>query len=384
MIKYFAILVLAFVGWSFVIFHVSNHPDIFAFERKDLPETKSSPSDIVYTDGWCLTVSGRIAVGDNYQRLPARYKDIVRPPVWALSQHSAGVNIRFYTDSPEIWVKWELMNFSPKANMTSIGASGLDLYCKRDQKWQYVNSGIPKEKETETVLITHMDGSLKEFMLNLPLYAGVVRIEIGIKKGFVISKGEEFRNHDTPIVVYGTSITQGASASRPGMAYPSIISRNLDLETINLGFSGNGKFENSIGQVLCDISPGILVLDCTPNSSPEVIEENTLDLIQQFRTCHPEVPILMVESIIREYSYFKQTDATVFGTGGYIKKQNRALLEAFREAKNSGIKDLYYLEGKDLIGSDHEGTVDGTHLNDLGMVRIAEAVQAELVKILND
>ncbi len=356
----------------------------FSQESTKIKRVRYKPSspEIEYIDGLSLAVLGKCHSEENYSRLPDKYKNVVRPVVWNLSQHSAGINIRFKTNSPEIWVKWELMGFSPKANMTAIGASGLDLYCRKDDKWQYVNSGIPKQIKNEALLISDMETSSKEFMINLPLYEGVKKIEIGVVQGYEILKSDDLQEEDLPIVFYGTSITQGASASRPGMAYPSIISRNLGVETINLGFSGNGKFEKSVGEVLCDFDSKLLVLDCTPNSSPEVINENALDLILQFRSCHPNVPILLVESIIREYSHFKITDSTVFGSRQYINRQNQALKEAYYKAREMGVEQLYYLEADNLIGHDHEATVDGTHLSDLGMMRIAEAVQNKIEAIL--
>lgn len=376
-----------FIWTYFSLFFSFLQPSVYTTELKFESEIKNLndkpfPPEIEYVDGLSLLVLGKYHSEENYNRLPNEYKNSVRPVVWNLSQHSAGINIRFKTNSPEIWVKWELMGFSPKANMTAIGASGLDLYCRKNDKWQYVNSGIPKKMENEAVLITDMEISTKEFMINLPLYEGVKKIEIGVVQGYEILKSDDFQKADLPIVFYGTSITQGASASRPGMAYPSIISRNLDVETINLGFSGNGKFEKSIGEVLCDFDSKLLVLDCTPNSSPEVINENALDLILQFRSCHPNVPILLVESIRREYSYFKIADPTVFGSKQYIHRQNQALKEVFEKGREMGVEQLYCLEADELIGQDHEATVDGTHLSDLGMMRIAETVQSKIGDIL--
>src|SRR5690606_27832885 len=154
-----------------------------------------------------------------------------------------------------------------------------------------------------------------------------------------------------------------------------IISRNMDRETINLGFSGNGRFEQSVGQAICGSSPGFIVIDCTPNSSPEVIQENALQLIKQIRGCHPRIPVLLVESIRREYSHFKLAADSVFGSYAFIDRQNHSLKQAYNQALKEGVRDLYYLEGDQLIGDDHEGTVDGTHLSDLGMVRIANRIQ---------
>jgi lysophospholipase L1-like esterase len=227
-----------------------------------------------------------------------------------------------------------------------------------------------------------MDTTTKEFILNLPLYDGIENIEIGIVKGFEISKSEDDYKIKRPIVFYGTSITQGGSASRPGLAYPSIISRDLNVETINLGFSGNGKFEKSVGLALCEIDAEIYVIDCVPNSSPEVIKKNAYNLIKQIRKARPKTPILLVESIIREYSYFQKTDETIFGGLKYIQSQNNELKNAYNKLIEEGIENVFYLSSEGLIGFDHEGTIDGTHLNDLGMTRIANKIGNKINEIL--
>ncbi len=342
----------------------------------------NSADNIIYVDGHDLMVSGKFHNERNYARLPQKYASTVRPPVWSLSQNSTGITIRFRTDSPQIWARWELADFRNRANMTDIGASGLDLYCRVGSQWQYVNSGIPRGEKTEATLITHLEPSMKEFILHLPLYESVVKLEIGVVDGSSIEAGSPFHEDEGPILFYGTSITQGASASRPGMAYPSILSRKLDRETINLGFSGNGRFEQAVGEAICEADLGLIVIDCTPNSAPEVIRENALPLIHQLRKCHPHIPILLVESIRREYAHFKLAADTIFGTYAYIDRQNHTLRKVYEEALDAGITDLHYLEGDYLIGDDHEGTVDGTHLTDLGMVRMAEHLEQKLLKIM--
>ncbi|WP_236974254.1 SGNH/GDSL hydrolase family protein [Membranihabitans maritimus] len=342
-----------------------------------------SDPEIRYFDEENFTVYGKYHEEDSYGRLPSKCKDIVRPVVWKLSKNSAGINIRFQTSSPEVWVKWELHSFASKSNMSDIGALGIDLYCNVKGAWQYVNSGVPKSKMNEVMLISDMDQISKKMLVNLPLYGGVSKIEIGVPVGYTVEKYEETPELENPIVFYGTSITQGASASRPGMAYPSIISRNLNMETVNLGFSGNGKFEASVCESLCDMEPSLLVLDCTPNSSPEIIAENALNFILNFRKCHSNVPVILMESIIREYSYFRKADASVFGSSAYIQRQNSALKKVYTEAMKMGVPDLHYMDGQNLIGQDHEATVDGTHLSDLGMMRIAERVQNMIRQVLN-
>ena len=344
--------------------------------------TKNDTSDIQYFNGLEFNINGKFNNEDNFSRLPLKYENIVRPEVWSLSKNSSGISIRFKTNSPDISVKWELLNFTDHFYMSRICASGLDLYCLVDNKWQYVKSGIPNGYKNERLLISEMDTITKDFMINLPMNDGIENIEIGIKEGFEISKSVNNFKFNKPIVFYGTSITQGGSASRPGLAYPSIISRNLNVETINLGFSGNGLFEKAVGLALCEIDAEMYVIDCTPNSTPDIIKENTLELITQIKTCKPNIPILLVESIIREYSYFQKTDKSIPGGFKFIEAQNNELRKSYDKALDNGFVNLYYLESDGLIGYDHEGTVDGTHLNDLGMQRIADKIGKEITKIL--
>jgi lysophospholipase L1-like esterase len=339
---------------------------------------------VKYMDATCFEIKGKYHYEENYNRLPVKFQGLVSQQVWNLSKNSAGISVRFSTDSPFIYVKWKLVKNTNPPNMNKIGSNGLDLYSMMNDGWQYVNSAVPSGNPSTSLLISEMDTTLKTFLLNVPISDEVVEIQLGVKRTSVISM--PVRNIDKlhkPIVFYGTSITQGIGASRPGMAYPSIISRELKGECINLGFSGNGKFEASVGQVLCDIDAELYVLDCTPNSSADIIKKNTLKLVQQIRLCKPDTPILLIESIIRENSYLNQSNASKANGLQYIRAQNSELKQSYIAAIKLGIKNLYYLEGNDLIGSDHEATIDGTHLSDIGQHRIAEIVSAKIVEILH-
>ena len=348
--------------------------------KRIISDYKTITSDFTYYNGMEFTIEGKFHKEKNYRRLPLKYKDIVRSVVWDISNHSSGISIKFKTNSLKISVKWKLTSFQEHENKSKVCGSGLDLYCLVDNKWQYVRSGIPTAVETEQLFVSKMDTTSKQFLLNLPLYDGIEHIEIGIKKGFNIS-ANSYNDNTKPIVFYGTSITQGASASRPGLAYPSIIGRDLNIETINLGFRGNGKFEKSVGMALCEIDAGMYIIDCTPNSSPEIIKNNALELIKQIRNSKPNVPILIVESIIREYAYFQKLEKNELGGLKYIQAQNNELKKVYNNAIDLNLGDVHYLSSDGLIGHDHEATIDGTHLNDLGMKRIAEKIKQKIIEI---
>tara|TARA_R110001592_G_scaffold108704_3_gene303660 strand:+ start:41354 stop:42448 length:1095 start_codon:yes stop_codon:yes gene_type:complete len=318
-----------------------------------------------------------------YSRLPAEAESEVRPAVWNLSKHSSGIAIRFTSNSPTIKIRWTLKNNRVKGNMTPIASNGLDLYAFTKGRWQFVGVAIPgKEVSNEATVITGMTKENREYLLNLPLYEGVEILEIGIDEKATITKPiDSIIDRENPIIFYGTSITQGASASRPGLTYAALLEREINKEVINLGFSGNGRFEKDVVQYIMPSKPSVIVLDCTPNSAPDTILKNLPETIAFIRNIDDSVPIVLVESIIRNYAYFKENDPTVFGTLSYIQQQNNALRKVYLDAKQNN-KNIHYIFSKELIGLDNEGTVDGTHFNDLGNYRMYEFLLPELKNLL--
>lgn len=376
-----AILLFLFLSISFNFLMLINPKALVKpLTINETQENDSLLSRLVFRNGNEFTIFGKYHNEPNYTRLPSKYKELLRPEVWSLSTNSSGVSIGFKTNSTRIAITWSVKSNSNRPNMTKLSSSGVDLYCLKNGKWQYVNSGIPTDRRSTQVMITDMDSTYKDFLLNLPLYDITEDVEIGIDAEATITPGAAIRKGNR-IVFYGTSITQGSSASRPGMTYTSIISRKFNSEVINLGFSGNGRFENSVGQALCEIESEILILDCTPNSPPDTIRKNVPLLLKQLRKCKPATPILLMESIVREYAHFKTSGDRVFGSVSYIQAQNMELEHAFNAAISDGIGNLYYLKADDLIGSDHEATVDGTHLSDLGMTRIATKLHEKITEI---
>ena len=229
-----------------------------------------------------------------YDRLPVSYKELVRTPVWNLSKSSAGISIRFWTNTSNLKVKWEVMNDFSMDHMPDTGIKGVDLYFRNEGKWQYINTGRPKGFFNEYTLIENMEIGMREFKIFLPLYDGVKNIEIGIDPKSVIKKPS--KNLIKPIIFYGTSITQGGCASRPGMAHTNIISRQLDIDVVNFGFSGNGLMEQPIAELISSVEPSLYIIECMPNMiKPEFVTERTIPLVKTIREKNPDTPIIFVD-----------------------------------------------------------------------------------------
>ncbi len=200
---------------------------------------------------------------NRYDRLPASHKERVRKPVWELSKASAGMSIRFYSNTTSIRVKWTVLNNNKMSHMAETGIKGIDLYFNNKNNWQYVDTAIPNGIDNQSLLINNMSSEMREFKMYLPLYDGLVNIEVGIDSNSVIKK--PLKSNLNSIVFYGTSITQGGCASRPGMVHTNIISRKLNMDCINFGFSGNGKMEQPINELISELNPNFYVIECLPN-----------------------------------------------------------------------------------------------------------------------
>lgn len=340
--------------------------------------TNGQEKDVVYYSASDMGIRGVATevTFDNYHRIDSVIGESLSDRLQQLSSNTAGLYVEFETSSTFIDLKWELDSYRILPNMTPLAVNGFDLYGINDERWQYVASGIAKDLINEVRIIRHMDASIKTFRLYFPLYTGVKTLQIGVDPSSSISPVETV--HPKPkIAIYGSSITQGASASRPGMAYPSILGRSLQAEVYNFGFSGSAKMEKAMGDIIKNVPVDIYILDCVPNSSVEQIEKRTIPFVEKLRDAQPLVPILMVESVFRESGNWNKA------LGKRVNNQNKAFQVAYQELLKKGFRQLYYIPSEKLIGQDHEATTDGVHFSDLGHYRMAATLSEKLKEILN-
>lgn len=358
-----------------ILLFCSFYSSAFGFENTFIDP--NSIDSTKYYDGQDFTIIGKFHNEKNYVRLPLKYKNSVRPEVWDLSQNSAGISIRFRSNATDIKIKWTVMDEVSFPHMALTGIRGVDLYANVNGTWQFIQTGRPKDKTSEYVMLEKGEPVYREYLLNLPLYDGVESLFIGVNADADISKPiEQFLLSNKTVVYYGSSIAQGGCASRPGMAFTNILSRKLDRSFINLGFSGEGTFDESVGEAICEVDAALYVIDCNPNTNPELIYERAVKLVQQLKKNRPEVPVLLVENFLFDKSYFmpeKMSDEILKRT---------ELKKAYESLKKSGITNLYYQTGEGLTGNDHEATVDGVHPTDLGMFRIAEFLFPQILMII--
>ena len=335
-------------------------------------QNTAKTDSIKFYDGQQFTIIGRFHSEKNYARFPQRYEKILRKEVWSLGQHSAGISIRFRSNSPFISVRWSVKNDAIMDHMPFTGIKGVDLYSYVDGKWKYISTGRVQGKQNESMLVNGAGDNYREYLLNLPLYDGADTVSIGVSNSALITVPQEnYLISKKPVVYYGSSIAQGGCASRPGMLFTNILERKMDRNFINMGFSGNGTFDISVGEAMCETDAALFVIDCNPNTQTELIYERAVALVKYLKEKRPDVPVLLVEAYYYVNGFVNPLESV-------NAKKNIELQKAYETLKKSGIKQLYYREGDGLIGDDCEGTVDGVHPNDLGMMRIAEGLQPSI------
>jgi len=318
-----------------------------------------------------------------YDRLPARAEKTVRNEVWELSQNSAGLSLRFRSNANEIIVKYVVGEELQFPHMPATGVSGVDLYAKNsDGKWLwcagrfsfgdtivYRYKGMLSKDEYENPF---------DYTLYLPLYNSVKWLEINVPDSSLFTPLPARK--EKPILVYGTSIAQGGCATRPGLAWTNILSRKLDRPIINLGFSGNGRLEKELIDLITEVDAKLYVLDCLPNLSPENIGElkkKMVESVKELKSKRPDIPVLLTDHdgyTDEEINPASKEETRILNT---VQKQE------FDSLATAGTKDIYLLT-KNEIGQDIETMVDGTHPNDIGMMRYANAYEKKIRPIIHE
>lgn len=340
--------------------------------------------DIVWHSADSLPLLGKAvdnsATTERYQRIPDSLLFKVRGNALSLlGRNSAGMAVRFASDSPEIRMKWHSLFKNIMNHQTPTGTRGLDLYTLMpDGSWVFVNSARPdvNSHDSEVCVISNMEPVMREYLLYLPLYDGIDNLYIGTTDGSVLTAPSDSRPYSgRQIVFYGTSLLQGGCANRPGMAHTNILTRRLNREVVNLGFSGNGQLDLEIAHVIAAMpDPGLIVLECVPNASVEQISTLLIPFYEIIRKAHPDVPFLFIEDPIFPHLRFdRQACARVKAKNEIWKKRYEQL----------AAKDplLHYLAADHILGLDNEATVDGLHFTDLGFMRYSDLLEPIIRRI---
>ncbi|HEY5464895.1 MAG TPA: SGNH/GDSL hydrolase family protein [Hanamia sp.] len=354
---------------------------LLSFGFSSYSQQKISWHEPSFVEGVCVLDTTNI-----FHRLPIEMKDKVRKPVWDLSENTAGEFIHFKTSATTIKVQYVLSNknFS-MPHMPSTGMSGLDLFAidvNGNWNWSPGNYhfGDTCSYTFKNLFLAKNSTSVSDFYLYLPLYNSVTWLSIGVdeKDSFAFAS----KRNEEPIVAYGTSILQGGVASRAGLAWTNILQRNLDRTIINLGISGNGRFEAPVFDLMAKVNAKLYILDCMPNLtrgiSEEEIKNRVIYGVNKLREKNQEVPILFTEHAVGYAPFYMDTARL-----NEYHNSSLVIERIFNGLKSSGVKNIYLLTDKE-IGFDINSTTEGLHPNDIGMMKYAIAYEKKIREILNE
>lgn len=347
--------------------------DISKIDKNFAVETTLNLPDVVFHDPRKepFTIFGLDETGDGemYRRMPIEVAESVNPGVRELNYCCAGGRVCFKTDSPYIAIKAVRVGLYPTSKSTQLNNGGFDLYVrKEDGASRYINSFIPPEELTpEYDSMISVSGGMHDYTINFPNYGKVEKLYIGLKEGSCIEKTDGYRPI-APIVYYGSSITQGGCASRPGASYQGLISQKMNLDFINLGFSGNALGEQTMAEYIAGLDMSVFVCDYDHNAPTDEHLKNThSDFVATIRKAHPELPIICMPRPGSEDDW----------------PRNRIVKKTVEDAQAAGDKNIWYISGTRLVAPDmpSECTVDGCHPTDLGFYFMARAVEEKLREI---
>ena len=315
-----------------------------------------------------------------FYRLPRTFTvKEVNTGVLNLCWHTAGVHVRFRSDSPEIMVRAKLQHSCDMNHMPRAGSAGFDSCFKAPGKKMMYNKTIqpnPGQKEVNAICGINDTGKVCDWIINFPLYGGVEKVEIGIKPDSKLLAPKPHKV-EKPVLFYGSSITQGGCASRPGNSYSAMLCRAVDAPEINWGFSGSGRGEIAVAEAIGKLDLAAFVMDYDHNAPTVEHLQNTHEaFFKAVRKGNPDLPIVMVSKCdFHHYNQERQkTDAV----------RRDIIFKTYQNAIEAGDKNVWFVDGEKLFGSDMRDacTVDGCHPNDLGFFRMYKGILPTLKKAL--
>ena len=346
---------------------------LFAFGLLTTGLAAADDGSVKWIDGRDLPIEGRAFddVENYYDRLPSNVTERVNAGVRRMKHDTSGMQFRFVTDSKRLTFRWTpyRKDWIEMHHMPASGVSGIDIYRQDpDGRWHYVKTGILKKRGTLVATAENLSCAVDwtpgtPCLVNLPLYNGLADFSLGVDPAATVRPLPPRKSGVTkPVVFYGTSIGQGGCASRPGLAYFNIIGRELDVPVVGLGFSDAGRMELEMSDHLARIDASCYVVDCLGNMGGDRWikgghRERFEPFVRNLRAKRPDVPIVLADH--SDVFMDPPTEMDLFARGVY------------RKLISEGWKDLHYIEKTEMFSGDGEGTVDGSHPNDHGMMELA-------------
>lgn len=311
-----------------------------------------------------------------FSRIPKALRGDLNESLNVLADHTSGGSVRFKTNSKVLAICATILDDSTMGHMTRVGSAGFDVYVGTGKDKKFICMAVSADQSDKITTVCEKDYTLnedgeKEITINFPLYNGVKELYIGVEKGSYVAAPTPY-SLEKPIVFYGSSITQGGCASRPGNSYTTMISRWFDAPVYNFGFSGSAKGEPEVAKLIASLDMCCFVLNYDHNPpSAEHLEKTHEPFFKIIREAHPDIPIIILSRAVdcdREYAI----------------KRREVIYKTYTNAIEAGDKNVYFINGKTIYTDDNRDacTVDGCHPNDLGFFRMAKTIYSVMKDLI--
>lgn len=312
-----------------------------------------------------------------FRRVPKEVAEATNPGVIKLSKESVGARIRFATDSSYVAIKAVMPVIGRNSHTPLEASAGFDLYEDYPDfgESRFIKSLLPQYKMEGGYEQVQEVGprKLRYFTLNFPVHSCVKDLYIGLQEDAALLPGLKYRNK-RPVVVYGSSIVHGTGATRPGLVYTNILSRRMNLDVSNFGFSGNAKGEDAIVDFLAGLDMSIFICDYDHNSpNVEHLRATHRRMYERFREKQPKTPYIMIS---------RPNVATYRVSDPYGRRD--VIVDTFRYARENGDRNVWYIDGESFFlgKTENDCTIDTVHPNDLGYSLMADGIACTLRSIL--
>lgn len=330
-----------------------------------------------------LTVRGLAWFEENgkaFSRLPLRAKDVVRADVWHLAQAPASARVVFKTDAVRLALRMENHGLANMPHFAVTGSDGAFIYEGAPyvmKPWAMIAPPVGQLR-AEKEIAANLAPAVREFTLYLPLYAPLKSMEIGLPQGATIEPPSPLRLAK-PVVFYGTSITQGGCASTAGGDFISAVGRQLNVDVVNLGFSGNGRGEPELARLIGEIDAAAYVLDYCGNTDADGLQQTLPKFVAILREKHPQTPILLISKI-----HFYGEYITPHDSGSDYERQRDVMIRFYAAARAAGDGNIHFTDGWSLVQSGEDmAMVDGVHPTSFGFALMAQRLAPQLGYVLN-
>lgn len=331
--------------------------------------------DLRWYDVRHLTIEGKgwtdtIELGD---RFPRRAQQTIPPEVWEKSLYSSGICVRFVSDTDRLFIRWRNRDGSLPVNNTSLCRP--DVYIRSGTEWRWVAIASAVQPDGRTWMSDDYPAEVREYLLYFPVLSGVSSMELGL--GVEAKVWPAAPRLGKPLVFYGTSITCGQYASRPGLTCTAWLGRWLDCPMVNLGLPGHGRMEPEVVQLIAEIDAAVFVLECLPNMQEPMVTHRVEPAVRILRQVHPDTPIVLADSTAHQTGWLVRAFARRDGDS------NAAQQAAFARLQEAGVGNLHYVRREQLVPEASEETVDGTHANDIGFLHMARVYREVIEPLLS-